>query len=315
MTSDSPIGISLENQKCLVLGGSGFLGANLCSALLEETAAVSYFSRTANQITGAAWIPGDFCVDEDLRNAVLGFDIVFHLVSTSTPASGDRNPLKDAQENLIQTLKLLDACRDANVKRIVFVSSGGTLYGHAHIIPTPEDAVEQPVCAYGISKLAIEKYLGLYERLYGLIAISLRVANPYGPLQHSKKQQGAVGVFVNKAVRNEVVEIWGDGSVVRDYIYVADVIDALVLAASYSGCYRTFNIGSGVGLSLNSLIERIELALNTKLIVRYDKARAVDVVRSVLDCSRAHRELGWNPIVDMDDGIVRTVEWIQKNLG
>lgn len=311
MTVESPIPACLENQKCLVLGGSGFLGANLCLALQNTALQVSYFSRTPNHVAGIDWIPGDFNVDDDLKNAVSGIDIVFHLVCTSTPASGDRNPLLDAQENLIQTLKLLDACRDSGVKRVIFVSSGGTLYGDAKIVPTPEDSAEQPVCAYGISKLSIEKYLALYERLYGLVAISLRVANPYGPLQHSKKQQGAVGVFINKALRSEPIEIWGDGSVVRDYIYVSDVIDALTLAAKYSGEYRVFNIGSGVGLSLSSLLAKIESVLDTKLAVRYDKARSVDVARSVLDCSRARRELDWQPAVDMDEGISKTMEWIR----
>lgn len=314
MTVESPIQACLENQKCLVLGGSGFLGANLCLALQNKALQVSYFSRTPNHVVGVDWIPGDFNVDDDIKNAVSGFDIVFHLVCTSTPASGDRNPLLDAQENLIQTLKLLDACRHSGVKRVVFVSSGGTLYGDASIVPTPEDSAEQPVCAYGISKLSIEKYLALYERLYGLVAISLRVANPYGPLQHSKKQQGAVGVFINKALRSEPIDIWGDGSVVRDYIYVSDVIAALILAAQYSGEYRVFNIGSGVGLSLKSLVAIIDKALDTKIAVRYDDARSVDVSRSILDCTLARRELAWQPTVSLEKGIAKTVEWIRRQI-
>lgn len=304
-------GADLMRQRCLVMGGSGFIGTNLCRALSGRVRILKAFSNSPVDIEGVEWVQGDFLNNDDIVRAVEGVDVVFHLISTSTPASSNADPLADAQQNILQTLKLLEACRAKQVKRVIFISSGGTVYGDAKVLPTPESHPEQPICAYGVSKLAIEKYLYLYERLHGITAISLRVSNPYGPYQYAQKKQGVIGAFVSKFLAGQPIEIWGDGSVVRDYVYVDDVIDALIKASLYNGNFRTFNIGSGIGASLKSIISTISKQVNEELDIVYKSSRALDVSKSVLDCTLAQRELCWSASHDLESGIGKTLAWFR----
>ncbi|UZE19659.1 NAD-dependent epimerase/dehydratase family protein [Pseudomonas sp. B21-054] len=311
--SDSLNTESLRAQRCLVLGASGFIGTNLCLALKGRVKAVRAFSRHMNTIEGVEVFQGDFLNEEDLIRAVRDIDVVFHLVSTNTPASSNASPILDAQQNIIQTLQLLEACRASNVRRVVFVSSGGTVYGDASVIPTPEGSLEQPISAYGISKLAIEKYLALYERLYGISTVSLRVSNPYGPYQYARKQQGVIGAFISKSLRGENIEIWGDGSIIRDYIYIDDVVGALIKAITYKGDLRVFNVGSGVGVSLVDIVAILSEVLGDNLHLTYKGARGVDVSKSILDCTLAKTELDWTPFVDIRSGILKTLAWFKNS--
>lgn len=310
--SDSLNTENLRAHRCLVLGASGFIGTNLCLALKGRVKAVRAFSRQVNTIEGVEGFQGDFLNEEDLIRAVRDIDVVFHLVSTNTPASSNASPMLDAQQNIIQTLKLLDACRASNVRRIIYVSSGGTVYGDASVIPTPEGSLEQPISAYGISKLAIEKYLALYEKLYGICTVSLRVSNPYGPYQYARKQQGVIGTFISKSLRNEDIEIWGDGSIIRDYIYIDDVVGALIKATIYNGGFRVFNIGSGVGVSLIDIIAILSEVMGDNLRLTYKSSRAVDVSKSILDCALAKAELDWTPSVNIRAGVLKTLDWFKK---
>lgn len=301
--------IGVTGQRCLVLGGSGFIGMNLCKALATAGAYVRGFSTRPTSLQDVEWIAGDFTDASALERAVVNMDVVYHLISTSTPLSSNADPAMDAQQNIVSTLNLLDACRMAKVKRVVFVSSGGTLYGDAAILPTPETCPPAPRCAYGVSKLAIEMYLALYERLYGLESITLRVANPYGPYQFANRLQGVIGAFVNRTLSGETIQIWGDGSVVRDYIYIDDVVSALIKAASYTGTKRVFNIGSGKGSSLLQITESLAKAFGHPLEVRFEKGRSVDIPVSVLDSTLACIELDWRPAFDLDAGLYETVKW------
>jgi UDP-glucose 4-epimerase len=298
-----------------VLGGSGFIGTNLCIALKSRVKSVRAFSRQPQMIEGVESFVGDFLSNQDLIAAVKGMDVVFHLVSTNTPASANASPLGDVQENVVQTLRLLEACREAGVRRIVFVSSGGTVYGDAAVVPTPEGSLEQPISAYGISKLAIEKYIALYERLYGITAIVLRVSNPYGPYQYGRKQQGVIGAFISKTLKGEDIEIWGDGSVVRDYIYIDDVVEALLKSIQYTGNSRVFNIGSCIGVTLNDIVAVLTELMPEKPRLIYKEARGVDVAKSILDCSLAKRELIWQPYNDLRSGISKTLSWFHRDDG
>ncbi|WP_081818671.1 NAD-dependent epimerase/dehydratase family protein [Pseudomonas sp. PH1b] len=301
----------LINQRCLVMGGGGFIGTNLCRALRGRVRRLKSFSKHPTNIEGCELIQGDFLNTADIIRAVEDVDIVFHLISTSTPASSNADPILDAQQNILQTLQLLDACCSAQVKRIIFISSGGTVYGDAKVIPTPENYPEHPICAYGVSKLAIEKYLHLYERLHGIVAINLRVSNPYGPYQYAQKKQGVIGAFISKFLASQPIEIWGDGSVVRDYVYIEDVVEAMINASVYNGGFRTFNIGSGIGTSLRSIINVISEHTNQELNIVYKDSRTIDVSRSVVDCSLAQRELRWSANHDLKSGIGKTLSWFR----
>lgn len=306
-------GIDLKKQRCLVLGGSGFIGTNLCLTLRDEAHSVRAFSTHALDLADVEWIEGDFLNNEALDAAIRDIDIVYHLISTTTPAVSNENPILDAQQNILQTLQLLDLCVAHKVKRVVFISSGGTVYGDAKLHPTPEVAPTDPICAYGVSKLSIEKYLGLYERLYGLKSIILRVSNPYGPFQYAQKKQGVIGAFIEKALAGREIEIWGNGTVVRDYIYIDDVVSALIKAAGYSGAQRIFNIGTGIGISLNNIVDALSAYLVKPLDVTYMRSRNVDVSRSVLDCTLALREMEWSATHNLEVGIGKTLAWFRGN--
>src|SRR4029434_4711286 len=186
--------------------------------------------------------------EEDVTQAVAGCEVVFHMISTTIPKSSNDNPAYDVESNLVGTLRMLEAARKAGVRKVVFASSGGTVYGIPKVVPINESHPTDPICSYGISKLAVEKYLHLYHALHGLDYCILRIGNPYGEGQRPTAAQGAVGVFLYKALHGGVIEIWGDGTVTRDYIYIGDVIQAFLKAMTYSGEHRLFNIGAGEGL-------------------------------------------------------------------
>jgi UDP-glucose 4-epimerase len=192
------------------------------------------------------------------------------------------------------------------------VSSGGTVYGKAKDVPTPETAATDPITAYGISNLALEKYLALHEHLYGLSYRVLRVTNAFGPFQVALKNQGIIAAVISRALRNESVEIWGDGSVVRDFVFADDIMDALEAAASDQSEARIFNIGSGQGRMLRDVIATIEKLMDRKLEIRWKDKRAVDVPVSVVSIERAKNVLGWTPKTPFEQGVQKTIAWWQS---
>jgi len=257
------------------------------------------------------WYQGDLSDTAALASAIESFDLVFHLVHANTPQSSNLDMVGEVQKNVISSLQLLEICRKLKVKRIVFVSSGGTIYGIAKEIPTGETAPTDPITAYGISKLAIEKYLALYEHLYGLSFRALRVANPFGPYQVPMKGQGVIAALISRALEKETIDIWGDGSVVRDYVFVDDVVDALQAASVDQSSERIFNIGGGQGRSLREVISAIEMQLGEKLSINWKPGRPIDVPKSILSIDRARKVLGWLPKTSFGDGLKQAVQWWQ----
>lgn len=307
-------------MKVLVLGGGGFMGSFLCDRLLELGHSVRIFERPRVQpyrsfaaAERVEWMAGDFQSGADVAAAVAGCDAIYHLVSTTLPKGSNDDPIFDVESNLVGTLRLLECARRCAVRRVVFVSSGGTIYGAPRAVPIAEDDPHLPLVSYGITKLAIEKYLQLYHSLHGLDYIVLRVANSFGERQRADTGQGAIAVFVHRALTRQPIEIWGDGSVTRDYVYVLDVVDAFVRALDHHGEHRVFNIGSGRGVTLNQLLAAIEARVGWTLERRYLPSRPFDVPISVLDVSRAARELGWTPRFSLDAGLARTIEWARSS--
>jgi UDP-glucose 4-epimerase len=197
------------------------------------------------------------------------------------------------------------------MRKVVFASSGGTVYGVPETVPISEDHPTNPISSYGIVKLAVEKYLGLFHHLYGLDYTVLRISNPYGPYQDPKGQQGAISVFLHRIYEGRPISTWGDGAVVRDYLYVSDLMDALVRVTEVESRERVLNIGSGRGTSLNELVQLMAEVVGEQPAVEYLPARALDVPVSVLDIGRARAELGWSPKTELVEGIARTWEWIR----
>jgi UDP-glucose 4-epimerase len=303
--------------KALVVGGSGFIGSHLVDRLAatgREVVVLDPRERRYDALPPeATHVEGGLEQPSRLARALEGVDVVYHLAWTTIHEVSNRDPVADVETNLVPTLRLLEACRDRGVERVVFSSSGGTVYGPVRRGPVPETHLPAPVTSYGITKLAVELYLHLFHRLHGRDNPVLRSSAPYGPRQDPLARQGAVSVFLYRVARGLPVDLWGDGSVTRDYFYVSDLVDALVACAerSLSGP-RTFNLGGAEELSLTQLIERVEEAVGSEAIVRRHPARAFDAPRIVLDTGLAADELGWRPRVDLVEGLRRTAEWIER---
>ena len=305
-----------NNQRCIVLGASGFIGSRLCEILGSKIPHLKAFGRNSpypGAFSNCEWIEGDFSDINQVANAIADCDTVVHLVNATTPASANVNRVADLEANVVSTLNLLDICVSSGVKKVIFISSGGTVYGIPSEIPTPETAKNDPITAYGVSKLTIEKYLSLYSHLYGLDYCILRVANPYGPYQTNKKNQGVIAAFLRHAIHDEPIDVWGDGSVVRDYIFIDDVVHAIELAIVKKTDQKIFNIGSGSGLSVTEIISTLELVINKKIKVNFLPGRNIDVPVSVLDISKAQTLLNWKPKITFDQGVQETYEWIKKS--
>lgn len=308
-------------MKIVIFGGGGFIGSTIVDRFLLENHELRIFERprVAPYRKFAAserveWVTGDLSSMHDVSDAIKGMDAVLHLVSTTLPKNSNDDPIYDVQSNVVATLQMLNAMVAQKVSKIIFISSGGTVYGNPMYLPIDEKHPTDPLVSYGITKLAIEKYLQMYSHLYGIRAITLRVANPYGERQRIETAQGAVGVFLHHALKDLPIEIWGDGGVRRDYIHVSDVAEAFVRAMEYSGTKSCFNISSGTGTSLNELISMIEAIIGKPVGVRYLPGRPFDVPISVLNNDLARDELKWSPLVSMQDGIARAAQWMKSEL-
>jgi UDP-glucose 4-epimerase len=301
----------------LVLGGGGFIGANLCEELISAGYKVRVFEHPRVQsqcspkvLSQVEWFEGDFTNPAEIDTAMQGCEVVFHLVSTTLPKTSNENPVYDIESNLVSTIRMLESACRHGLRKVIFASSGGTVYGIPRNLPISETHPTEPIASYGITKLAVEKYLHLFFTLHGLDYCILRLANPYGQRQRVVSSQGAVAVFLHKAMRDETIEIWGDGSVTRDYIHISDVVSAMVCAIQYAGEQRIFNIGSGIGLSLNELLEQIECAMCRPVRRSYLPGRQFDVPVNVLNIDRAKEFLCWQPRISIADGIRKTLSWM-----
>lgn len=302
-------------MRCVVFGGNGFIGSHVTDALLAANHSVRVFDRVPERfrppLAGVEYVTGNFSDPFAIAEALEGMDVVFHLVSTTVPSTSNRDPVADIETNLIASVQLLEQMVKAKIRRIVFLSSGGAVYGNTQTVPVNEDHPKRPICSYAIVKIAIEHYLQMYEELHGISPIVLRGSNPYGPRQGHRLVQGFIGVALSNMLHNEPVTIWGDGSVVRDYLYVADLATACVLAGE-STATGVYNIGSGEEHSLNDIVASIGESIGQSPKVVYETSRSFDVHKVVLDISRAREALDWQPACALPDGLRRTWDWMQE---
>lgn len=309
----------VNKLKCVVLGGGGFIGSHVVDALIERGHTVRVFEQkninTQNIVQvleHSELVSGDFLNEDDLCRAITGMDVVIHLVSTTLPKSSNEDVAYDVDTNVIGTLRLLNLARQKGVRKIVFASSGGTVYGFPQVQPIPETHPTDPICSYGIAKLTIEKYLHLYHHLYGLDYTVLRFANPYGGRQDPMSGQGAVTAFLWRILTAKPISIWGDGTVARDYFYISDLVSATLAAVERETASRIYNIGSGVPCTLNGLLNIMQVVTGRTPIIQYSPTRKLDVPINFLDISRARTELHWQPQISFEEGITRTWEWLQR---
>lgn len=304
-------------MKVLVLGGSGFLGSHIVDKFLAEKHDVSvydlYPERFRKSPKGIKFITGDFGNVGALSELIgSGFDYVIHCVSTTTPKSSNESPEFDIQSNVIGTLNLLDICVRHGIGKLIFLSSGGTVYGDiGDLNVVDESHAVRPMCSYGVSKLSIEHYLDVYRHLRGLDYVALRLSNPYGERQSPLRALGALTVFLHRTLKKQSVEVWGDGSVTRDFIYVGDVANAVYLAAvnPISGVY---NVGSGTGLSLREILNHISRVVGVEPSITWLASRSFDVPRIVLDAKKLRNATNWHSGTSLEEGIKITAEWLRN---
>ena len=300
-------------MRALVTGGAGFIGSNLVDALVERGDSVeivdNFSSGKRENVSEQARLHV-LDVREPLTDlfADLKPDVCFHLAAQADVRVSIERPDYDAEVNVIGTLRVLEAARAAG-SRIVFASTGGAIYGECES-PADEASERRPLAPYGTAKLAGEEYLLTYQRLYGMSNVVLRFGNGFGPRQDPHGEAGGVAIFLGRLRDGEICRIFGDGKQERDYVYVGDVVQALLAAAEVEG--GVFNVGTGCAVSVLELYELCRKVAGSDLAAELAPARTGELQRSVLDIGKAERELGWRPKTSLEEGLRRTWDWIRS---
>lgn len=299
-------------MKILVLGGHGFIGSHIVDALISAGHEVAVYARSAPaQSWLARWIEGDFLNKEKLKSALSGMDAVVHSITTTKPATSADDPVFDVQTNLVGTLTLMQLMEEKKVKRLVYLSSGGTVYGDQAVSPIKEGAALMPISNYGATKASVEHFINVANFKGKVSAAILRVSNPYGEGQVHTGGQGLIAAVLNNVMTGMPTCIFGDGSSIRDYLYVKDLarLVSLVVSGSATG---VFNAGSGQGASIMDVMHIIEDVTGKAITKEWHESRAFDVKEVVLDCAKTQDFFNWIPMVGLREGISSQYEWLTK---
>lgn len=304
-------------MRALVTGGAGFIGSTLVDALLargDEVAVVDDLSRGRREQVPATVALHVVDITTPALRAVLFSErpeVVFHQAAQIDVRRSVREPLFDTQVNVVGTVNLLQCCADAGVRRVVFASSGGAIYGDTEAVPTPEEHPPAPASAYGAAKLCGETYGAVFRQLHGLEFVPLRYANVYGPRQDPHGEAGVVAIFAERLLRQEPCLINGDGKQTRDYVYVDDVVRANLLAATTAE-QRPFNVGTNVETDVNGIFQLVVQACGAAAEARHGPDKPGEQARSCLDIRASGELLGWTPSVDLAEGLRRTIDFFRN---
>ncbi len=311
---------SRQPERVAVLGGCGFIGSRLCHALVGSDYGVRVFKKSdtsTGRLTGIKdrleIVDGDQARADEVIAAIEDVEVVINLIHTTVPSSSMRNPVFEIESNVVSTAAWLSRLRDTSVKRVIYISSGGTVYGLPRSLPLAEDHPLNPMSAYGISKVACEKFTAMYAELSGIEYRILRPANAYGEGQSVNRGQGIIGVMAERIARDEPIEIWGTGRGLRDYVHVDDVVGAIMASIRHYGPSRVFNVSTGVGHSVLGLIEAFQSRLGNNLPVNHLPSRGFDVPDNVLDNALLRRETGWCPGISLEQGIDRLLATVRRS--
>lgn len=318
MDSPSQPETARASERVVVLGGLGFIGNHLCRALVASGRTVRIFDRPeASQESigdfhhSVEIVTGDISNAEDVINAVQDATVLINLVHTTVPGSSMIDPGLDIVSNVASTARWLKRVGETSLRKIIYFSSGGTVYGESKDLIN-EDYSTNPLNSYGITKLAIEKYTAMYAAHADIDYCIVRPSNVYGPGQQLLRGQGVIGIMANRALRGEELEVWGDGTVLRDFLYVDDLVNAILNLIDYKGQFRVFNVSSGVGHSVLDVILVLQKLIQPFPKVLLTPKRRIDAPLNILDSSRLKNETGWSPNVSFEDGVRRTVEWMRR---
>lgn len=310
-------------MKQLILGAAGFIGTNLAIQLSKQADVdlilvdekEEYFENIEKlKLRNTELRIQPFSNNMDFDSLLDGVDVLYHLVSTSIPANSNQQVPQELMSNVIFTSLLLEACVKNKISKVVFISSGGTVYGKEACCPLNEETPTYPINSYGVQKITIEKLLYLYHHMYNLDYRVIRLSNPYGPYQRPNGILGAVTTFTERALKSKPIVIYGDGSVVRDFVYIDDAIRAIITITRDDAKYKTYNVGSGYGLSIQKLVDIVQAVLKRKSTIEYKKGRTVDVPVNYLDISRYEKEFGQLVFCPIEEGIKRTATFLEKNI-
>lgn len=304
----------MSASNVLVIGGNGFIGSNLCRVLTEQGFHVTSFdiAQPPRPVDGVKYVMGDFFDDNVLSAVIKGKDVIYHALSTINPGNSNQKYMMGYGRDFIQTVKLFDMLKDTDTK-LIFLSSGGTVYGKQAVLPIKEDTLARPINHYGNVKLCIENALRVFDIQAKSKMIVARISNPYGPGQDYNKGVGFIDAVIRRTLEGETVEVWGDGEIVRDYIHIDDVCGMLAALAGYDGEENIFNLSSGQGASQNRIIEIVK-NIDPRVKFEYKPARSVDVGKIILDNTRI-RTLYKDKMIDLEDGIKSVYDYLKGSRG
>ena len=304
---------------CLVLGANGFLGSHLVDSLADRGHYVRCFDRFKDNKTKfynsskVELYNGEFLNNKDLKSSIKDIDYVFHLISTTTPISSSDNPAIEIETNIRYSIELFNICTQAKVKKVIYVSSGGAVYGDVNESVINETVTPHPISPYGIGKLTVEMFLDYYKHSCGLDSVVYRPSNPYGSRQSLSSRQGVIPIFLQQLLSSQPINIYGDGSMVRDYIYVKDAME--MIATSFeSSKSNLYNIGSGNGVSVNDLLPIITETTGLDININRLELPSTFVHKNILDTQRFESEFGKPDLTSLEEGIKLTWEYISSEL-
>ena len=303
----------------LVLGANGFIGSHLVDALAGQGGTVRAFRRhggpaiyeTAPNIEEYI---GDFLNESDLRAALKGVDHLYHFISTTTPATAENDPIIDIETNIRMSVELFRLCVEEGVKKVFFASTGGAIYGENDKPPFSESDLALPVSPYAIGKLTIENYLRYFRRKHGLQSVTLRISNPYGERQPFYRKQGVIPIFLENICRDRPITVLGDGTMVRDYVYVKDVAQMIVDISHKEHSQEVYNLGSGKGSTINELVEAATAVSGKEPRIERKPVPPTFVDKVVLDTTRFNDEFGITAKTDLRTGMKLTYDYIKKEI-
>ncbi|HKC99722.1 MAG TPA: NAD-dependent epimerase/dehydratase family protein [Methylomirabilota bacterium] len=307
-------------MKVLVTGGAGFIGSHVVDRLLAAGHAVDVVDNlaTGRRERVPSSVRLHLCDLRDRRlDAVLAAAepaVVVHIAAQAAVSRSVADPRFDASVNVLGTIALLEACRRAGVRRVVYTSTGGAAYGDTDVLPTPEDHPLRPASPYGVSKITAERYLECWAGLTGGQALTLRLANVYGPRQDPAGEAGVIAIFASRLLAATPCVVNGDGEQTRDYVYVGDVADAVARAVATVDVTGIANIGTGAATTVNELYQRLARLTDVERPAKHGPAKPGEQRRSLLDAARAKSLLGWTATTPLDDGLTQTVAWFRKEL-